>query len=571
MPQVIIDGRSYEFEPGAKLLQFCLDQGIEIPHFCYHPAMSIPANCRQCLVKAGTPQRDRASGEIVRGEDGLPVINYFPKLMPSCALDMADGMVVHTQYDSAEVAAAQEDNLEFLLINHPLDCPICDQAGHCPLQIQSYKYGAEGSRFEFQKVHRPKRVQLGPNVVLDAERCINCTRCTRFTEEVTGTHQLSIVNRGDKNYPMTAPGEVFDDPYSMNVCDICPVGALTEDYFRFRARVWEMSRTPTVSDFGAKGINVDVWVRDNEVLRITPRQNLAVNEYWMPDAARLVYRRYNEDRAQGPTLGGRPVDWRRAFDEAALLLKKAEGRALFLGSAWATVEDNYLLTRLAEATGGEVVGYVSYREEGRGDGWLISDDAAPNAAGCERLGLAPVDGALLRARLADADVLYVLDDDPVAAGLVTADDLAGVKVILHHYHTTNQTLPAADVAFAAAMSVETIGTYVSEDGRAQLLRPAKVIRGANRALMRAMGVGLSRLDQQGVPFDRWYEASNRVDCLPGWSVIPELAERLGRPLRYKSPARIMDEVAERVPAFAGATHDAMGLLGVPLEDVAAAV
>src|SRR5690606_10362331 len=327
----------------------------------------------------------------------------------------------------------------------------------------------------------------------------------------------------------------------------------------------------TVSDFGGKGINVDVWVRDNEVLRITPRQNLAVNEYWMPDAARLVYRRYNEDRAQGPTLGGRPVDWRRAFDEAALLLKKAEGRALFLGSAWATVEDNYLLTRLAEATGGEVVGYVSYREEGRGDGWLISDDAAPNAAGCERLGLAPVDGALLRARLADADVLYVLDDDPVAAGLVTADDLAGVKVILHHYHTTNQTLPAADVAFAAAMSVETIGTYVSADGRAPLLRPAKVLRGANRALMRATGGGLRRLDQQGVPFGRWYEASNRVDCLPGWSVIPELAERLGRPLRYKSPARIMDEVAERVPAFAGATHDAMGLLGVPLEDVAAAV
>src|SRR5690606_8103025 len=171
-------------------------------------------------------------------------------------------------------------------------------------------------------------------------------------------------------------------------------------------------------------------------------------------------------------------------------------------------------------------------------------------------------------RLADADVLYVLDDDPVGAGLLTADDLAGVAVILHHYHTTNQTLPAADVAFAAAMSVETIGTYVNEDGRAQLLRPAKVIRGANRALMRSLGVGMSRLDRQGVPFDRWYNESNRVDCLPGWSVLPELAERLGRPMRYKSPARIMDEVAARVPAFAGATHDAMRHLGAPLEHVA---
>src|SRR5690606_16491562 len=144
--------------------------------------------------------------------------------------------------------------------------------------------------------------------------------------------------------PMTAPGEVFDDPYSMNVCDLCPVGALTEDYFRFKARVWEMSKTPSVSDFGAKGINVDYWVRNNEVLRITPRANRSVNDYWMPDAARLVYARFNENRLSGPRVDGRETDWRTAYDQAALLLKKAEGRVAFLGSAWATVEDNYLLT-----------------------------------------------------------------------------------------------------------------------------------------------------------------------------------------------------------------------------------
>jgi NADH-quinone oxidoreductase subunit G len=568
MPQVIVDGQPLDFEPGEKLLQRCLDHGIEIPHFCYHPALSIPANCRQCLVKAGTPQVDRATGQVVTGEDGRPVINYFPKLMPSCALDLTDGMVVHTQYDSEEVARAQADNLELMLINHPLDCPICDQAGQCPLQIQAYKYGPEGSRFEFDKVHRPKRVQLGPTVVLDAERCINCTRCTRFTEEITETYQLSIVNRGDKNYPLTAPGEVFDDPYAMNVTDLCPVGALTEDYFRFQARVWEMSKTPTVSDFGAKGLNVDVWVRDNEVLRITPRENLSVNGYWMPDAARLAFRRYNEDRPAGPTLDGQPADWRRAFDEAALLLKRAESLALFLGSAWATVEDNYLLMRLAEAVGGTVLGYVAHRREGSGDGWLVSDDPAPNAAGCERLGMGPVDADALRARLAGAEVLYLLEDDPVAAGLLSADDLAGVRVVLHHTHTTNRTLPHAAVAFPAAMSVETIGTYVNEDGRAQLLRPAKAIRGAHRPLLAALGTGQSRLDRQGTPFDRWYHEGHQVDCQPGWVVLPEISERLGRPMRYKGPARIMDEVAERVPAFAGATHDAMAFLGVPLEDVA---
>ncbi len=569
MPQVIIDGHAHEFEAGERLLQFCLDRGIEVPHFCYHPALSVPANCRQCLVKAGLPARDRASGELVKDENGNPVTNYFPKLQTSCSLDLADGMVVHTQYDSEEVSGAQADNLELMLINHPLDCPICDQAGQCPLQIQAYKYGPEGSRFEFEKVHKPKRVQLGPNVVLDAERCINCTRCTRFTTEVSKSHQLSIIGRGDKNYPMTAPGQEFDDPYSMNVTDICPVGALTEDYFRFKARVWEMSHTPSISDFGGKGINVDYWVRDNQILRITPRENLSVNEFWMPDAARLVYQRYNENRPKGPSIGGKASDWDAAYDEAASLLKAANGKVLFLGSAYATVEDNYLLMKLAEAIGSEAPQYISHVEAGSGDDWLISDDRAPNTQGCERLDINPVDPVLLKAKLSEGEiqVLYVLEDDPIAAGVLSAEDLSGVKVILHHYHTTNETLFCADAALPAAMCVETIGTYVNEAGRAQRLRPAKMIRLMNRSLMREAGVGQSRTDRHGTPFDRWFDEGNQIDCKPGWESIPAIAERVGLTLSYKSPAAIMDEVALTLPAFGGATHKAMDLLGVGLEDI----
>ncbi|MDX1439327.1 MAG: 2Fe-2S iron-sulfur cluster-binding protein [Rubricoccaceae bacterium] len=569
MPQVIIDGKSHEFEKGDLLLQFCLDHGVEIPHFCYHPALSVPANCRQCLVKAGTPARDRATGDLVKDEHGNPVINYFPKPQTSCSLELSDGMVVHTQYGSEEVAEFQADNLELMLINHPLDCPICDQAGHCPLQIQAYKYGPEGSRFEFDKVHKPKRVQLGPNVVLDAERCINCTRCTRFTTEVSESHQLTIIGRGDKNYPMTAPGQEFDDPYSMNVCDICPVGALTEDYFRFKARVWEMSKTASISDFGGKGINVHFWVRDNQILRITPRENLAVNEYWMPDAARLVYERYNENRPQGPSIHGEDTDWNSAYDEAASLLKAAGDRVLFLGSAFATVEDNYLLMKVAETVGAGTPQYISYLEPGTGDGWLISEDKAPNTQGCERLGMNPVDAALLKAKLAEGeiDVMYVLEDDPIASGVLSADDLSGVKVILHHHHATNQTLPFADVALPAAMCVETIGTYVNETGRAQRLRPAKMIRSMNRSLMMEAGVGQSRPDRHGTPFDRWYNEGNQVDCQPGWESIPAIADRLGAPMYYKNPEAIMDEVSDSIPAFAGATYSAMNLLGVALEDI----
>jgi NADH-quinone oxidoreductase subunit G len=574
MPTVSIDGKAYEFEQGAKLLQFCLDLGIEIPHFCYHPALSIPANCRQCYVRIGMPAKNRDTGKLETDEHGNPVVNFMPKLQPSCMIDLADGMVVETQYSSDEVQKGQEDTLEFLLINHPLDCPICDQAGHCPLQIQAYKYGPEGSRFEFAKVHKPKRIQLGPNVILDAERCINCTRCTRFTDEISKSEQLTIHNRGDKNYPITAPGVEFDDPYSMNVCDLCPVGALTEDYFRFQARVWEMSKTPSISGYGSKGINVLYWVRDNQILRITPRQNMEVNEHWMPDESRLVFSTFNDDRPSGPHIlfregGFGPAGWDQAYDAAAYLLKEYKGNEIaFIGSPYATVEDNYLLKRLAEALGAPMPSYIPDIEEGAGDDWLLTDDRAPNAQGCERLGFAPLDAEALRSSIRDGSVrlVYILEDDPIRGGMLAEADLDGVQVIVHHYHASAPVLNVANVAMPAAMCVETIGTYVNEDGRAQRLRPAKAIRTVNRSLMMEMGV--SRLDRQGTPFDRWHNDEHRINCLPGWVIIPEIASRLGFDLSYAGPREIMAELAGS-EAFAGATYERMGLHGHPLEDVAA--
>src|SRR6056297_2875948 len=302
MPEVFIDGKRYEFECQPMLLQFILDQGLEVPFFCYHPSMSIPANCRQCMVKVGTPVKDQETGEYELDENGDRKIRWFPKFQTSCSTRLQDGMVVLTQESSEEVARAQKDTLEFILINHPLDCPICDQAGECPLQIQTYKYGPEGSRFEVKKVHKPKRVQLGPHVTMDAERCINCTRCVRFTEEISETDQLTIVQRGDDNYPMTAPGEEFDDPYSLNTVDICPVGALTSTDFRFKARVWEMNQTPSIDITNGKGCNIDLWTRDNKVLRITPRQNEHVNDYWMPDEGREAYELFNENRVSRPAI-----------------------------------------------------------------------------------------------------------------------------------------------------------------------------------------------------------------------------------------------------------------------------
>ncbi len=572
MPQVTIDNQVFDVDGQPKLLQLCLDAGLELPHFCYHPAMSIPANCRQCLVQVGMPVKDRETGEIRRDDDGDPVIQYFPKLMTSCSVDVTDGMVVKSHRTSDLVERAQKDNLEFLLINHPLDCPICDQAGHCPLQIQTYKYGPEGSRFEFRKVHKPKKVILGPRVMLDAERCINCTRCTRFTDEISKSHQLTIIERGVKNYPLTPPGTTFDEPYSMNVIDICPVGALTSIDFRFRARIWEMSSTPSITVTNAKGSNCEYWVRDNLVLRITPRQNLDVNEYWLPDEDREAYPMFNEDRPKGPLvrIDGRliGVSWDDAHRAAAELLDGVDGsKTLFIGSAFATVEDNYLLMRLADAMGADAPVYIPHVDVGSGDDWLITDDKAPNANGCERLGIHPADRALIRSKLEGGEIaaVYVLEDDPLGTGLLSAASLEDVPVILHHYHATNETLAVADVALPAAMVVETVGTYVNIDGRAQRVRPAKAIQGVNRTLV--MEMGKSRQDEHGTPFDRWHNESNRIDCRPSWQILPEIARLIGHELPNRGPKEIMQQIASTLAGFEGATYDAMGLSGVRLVEI----
>ncbi len=571
MPRVTIDNTAFEFEGRPLLLQFCLDHGIELAHFCYHPAMSVPANCRQCLVDVGMPLRDRATGEIQTDSDGEPLIRFFPKLQTSCSLALSDGMVVHTPRSSKKVARAQRDTMEFLLINHPLDCPICDQAGHCPLQIQAYKYGPEGSRFEFHKTHKPKKVKLGPRVILDAERCINCTRCVRFTDEISKSHQLTIIERGVKNYPMTPPGATFDEPYSMNVIDVCPVGALTSVDFRFRARIWEMSKTPSIITTGAKGSNCWLWVRDNLVLRVTPRPNPDVNKFWLPDVDRLDYDRFNSDRPSGPLVRGLNgtalASWDDAFGHAARILTDAGGmRTLFLASAMATVEDNYLLKRLAESLGGTVAGFLPHVEVGRGDGWLLTDDLTPNAEGCRRLGIDEVDVALLRAQLRGGsfDVVYVLEDDPVRAGLFAADDLRTIAVVLHHTHTTNRTLNSANVALPAATVAETAGTFVNQDARAQRVVPAKAVRGVSRTLR--MYMGLSRADTHGTPFDRWHNEAHQINCRPSWDILPAVARKAGVDLTYPGPKQVMDEIAATFDTFADATWDAMQLSGVQLAE-----
>lgn len=560
MPEVFIDGKRYEYDGRPKLLQFILDQGKEVPFFCYHPSMSIPANCRQCLVKVGQPVKDRETGEYELDENGERVIRWFPKLQTACSMDVTDGMVVQTQETSEEATRAQKDNLEFILINHPLDCPICDQAGECPLQIQTYKYGPEGSRFEVKKVHKPKRVQLGPRVVLDAERCINCTRCIRFTEEISKTHQLTIVSRGDKNYPITAPGRTFDDPYSMNTIDICPVGALTSSDFRFRARVWEMNQTPSIDVSNGKGCNVDLWTRDNLILRITPRHNPEVNDYWMPDESRAAYKQFNENRVSKPSIkldgnNQTKTSWNNAIETFAEVLEAHDSKDIaVIGSAFASVEENYVLNKFFNLLGASEAAFTPHIIPGAGDDFLITDDQAPNTNGCRLLNFDELSAEEMKSAVAGAKVVVVLSDDLLDRDVLEATDLSG-SFVISMATNYSETTKAADLVIPITCLAEHAASYVNVDSRIQRTYPAKETKYTNRRLDLEMSEG--RLDRYGTNFDNWITEDNKVDCLPVWEFFTKLGNRLGLDFEYHNAREIMAEISQTLPSFKNVSFERM--------------
>ncbi|HET6614206.1 MAG TPA: 2Fe-2S iron-sulfur cluster-binding protein, partial [Kofleriaceae bacterium] len=261
-----VDGQEVTVPKGTNVIEAARKVGIDISAFCYHPGLSIAACCRQCLV----------------------TIEGSPKLQPSCQARCTDGMVVHT--DDKNAVAARRQMLELTLVNHPIDCPICDKAGECTLQKLYFDHDNINSRVDVPKVHKPKVVDLGPHVILDAERCILCTRCIRVCDEVAGEHQLEMRNRGDHEEICTAPGALLDNPYSINTVDVCPVGALTSKDYRFTMRAWELMMTPSVCQGCATGCNTEIHHKSGRVWRLVPRENPEVNGHWMCDEGRFTYK-----------------------------------------------------------------------------------------------------------------------------------------------------------------------------------------------------------------------------------------------------------------------------------------
>ncbi|MEM7792445.1 MAG: 2Fe-2S iron-sulfur cluster-binding protein, partial [Verrucomicrobiota bacterium] len=359
-----IDGNDVQVEKGTNIIEAVnsIGKGKEVPHYCYHPKLSIAGNCRMCMVEMGMPMRDRATGEPILDEDGKQKIGWMPKPTIGCATNAAPGM--HIKTSSPTVLESRNGITEFLLINHPLDCPICDQAGECRLQEFSAEHGRGYSRFIEDKNVKPKRTRLGPRVMLDDERCILCSRCVRFSQEVAQDDVLGFTDRGTYSTLTCFPGKELANNYSLNTVDICPVGALTSTDFRFKMRVWFLKRTKSICTESSVGANTTVWSREGKIYRITPRRNDAVNDTWMTDSGRSLFKAYEtEDRLKDYTINGVRQTAGEVVTAAAELIR--DGDLVMVGSAHSSVEEQFYYRTLADHAGASV-SMVSHGGEGDG-------------------------------------------------------------------------------------------------------------------------------------------------------------------------------------------------------------
>ena len=532
MINIQIDGVWKQFPKGTRLIEACMQGGSFVPHYCYHPALSSPGNCRMCLIEMGTPKMgpDRTP-EI--GPDGFPVIAWSPRPAISCALDISEGMGVRTK--SPLVEECRKGVMEFLLINHPLDCPICDKAGECRLQEFSVEYGNDSSRFEDNKVKKPKQVDIGERIILDDERCILCSRCIRFMKEVAKDDVLGFVDRGSQTKLTVHPGKRLDSNYSLNTVDLCPVGALTSKDFRFKMRVWFLKETKTIDTSCGFGTNIVISSRENVIHRINPRENMAVNTYWMPDSHRLNFTYiHREDRLKAPVIKGSSLRWKEAIAETAATLKAAGSSTAIIASGRQTNEELFLTKRLAKTLGTDLLD-IRPRPQ-KGDGFLVSNDGNPNTRGAQLLGVASATPGSkiveIAAGIAAGRItsLVVIGENPLHAGLTEADlgKLASLIVI--------DILPNSATKFASAIlpgsaSSEKRGSMVNVTGRIQRL---------NRALK---APGEARDD---------------------WEILSDLLKALGT----ESASSIEDlfkQMAAATPALAGLNLGKIGDLGVDLK------
>jgi NADH-quinone oxidoreductase subunit G len=520
MPKCTIDGREIEVAPGTTVIRAAEELGIRIPRFCWHPDLTVDGNCRMCLVE----------------------IEKMPKLQIACNTQVTDGMVVHTS--SPKAKEAQRTTLEFLLINHPIDCPVCDQAGECYLQDQYMTHGLYGSKVELEdKVHKRKVVDLGP-ILLDAERCVLCSRCIRYEREVTGTNLFEFVDRGDHTQIATFESRPITHEYAGNLADVCPVGALLSREFRFKMRVWFLKPHESVCPGCSTGCNVWVDERDSEVHRLRPRRNPEVNQSWLCDPGRALYReiglttRVSGARVRGAgTWDGLPLA--EALDRVAAALRGAGAASAFVATPQATNEDLYVFKALADAVGGKLdfrVGDPQKKVRAWRDRILQHEDRNPNTQGCldQALGRDGIPSILAACR-AGAVKALVLQGPELLRVPDAAEAIAQVPFVAVMASDEGPELDRVHAVLPAAVWAEVDGTFTNYQRRVQRLRAAVTAPG---------------------------------DAQPRRELAASLLARLGRPLAATGAREVFALLAATTPDYGGLDHRAIGPLGraLPLSE-----
>jgi NADH-quinone oxidoreductase subunit G len=536
---VQVDGVWMQFPKGLNAVEVARRVGKFIPHYCYHPKLSIAGNCRMCLIEVGSPKMD-ADRKMVMAADNHPEVAWMQRPQIGCATQVSDGMGIRTE--SPLIDECRKGVMEFLLINHPLDCPICDQAGECKLQEYSVQYGNEGSRFIEEKVKKPKRVDIGERIVLDDERCIMCSRCIRFSKEMVHDDVLGFTQRGSHTTLAVHPGQRFDNNYSLNTVDICPVGALTSKDFRFQMRVWFLKETKSICTNCATGCNTIISSREQTVYRLMPRENEAVNSQWMCDQGRLGFHYiHGENRLNQPLMRvdgeQRLTAWNDLIPQLAERLREfPAGEIAIIASARLTNEEAYLVQEIRRTLGGESVLTDTVPRLGEADGILRSADLNPNSHGVALFGLSQEGRSLGEIRhgieTGRISALLVLHEDLIAEAGWPEATLRNLKLLAVQSLLKNATMERADFVLPGASFAEKRGSLINDAGRLQRL---------NQAISPP---GLARDD---------------------WQILLHLKAALGGGNGLHTIEEVFKAMAEATPAFNGLSLSRIGDLGIDLK------
>lgn len=491
-----INDQVVEAREGMNLIEAAKLIGVEIPHLCYHPALCIAGNCRLCVVEVAT---------LRTGPTGSPLLEWNPKLTIACNTTVVEGMEVRTH--TPRVLEARRGVMEFLLINHPLDCPICDQAGECRLQELAVDVGRGESRFTEQKEHKPKRTPLGTKIVLDDERCILCARCIRFMRDVVKQDRLGFTGRGSRSVLTCYPGQAPDSNYDLNLVDLCPVGALTSADFRFTQRVWFLRQTRSICPSCSRGCNITIGSREGRVYRLVPRDNEAVNHCWMCDTGRLGYTAIHDASRMTAAVSRRngqacAVPREELLHEIAghlQSLRETQAGVAIITSSCLTTEELYLVRRLSQRLDDAITEVIPHT--GPADTWLMQADRTPNLAGCRAVGLIHAEPGSrvpeIGREIAEGHLraLVVLGEDVVEHGIQAAWlEKLELLVVLDSRQTRTASL--AHYAIPGASFAEKEGTFINSEGRIQRLSSAIASPGEAQPELSSLSVLLRALGER---------------------------------------------------------------------------